>query len=385
MSVFDKFTKRGSPAKAAQTVRSIPSGGDFLAEAGSRINPMLYKGLRDAVPIIDAAINKTVRLTGGFHVIANNGKYQKALDEFTAKIPVGAGRCGLQLFMDTYFAELLTYGTTAGEIILNRDAGVHSLYNVPINDINLKRSKQDFNRVLICKPDSLTGEPVKFQELVFYTALNPDAGEIFGTSILKGLPFVSEILMKIYSSIGKNFERMGNLRFAVTYNPGNDIVDRSFAKERAEQIAAEWSNAMSSRDVRDFVAVGDVNIKVIGADNQIIDSEVPVRQMLEQILAKLSLPPFMLGLSWSTTERMSSQQADTLTTELWSYRRVLTPVIEKICDIFLRTFGNADGVSVEWNDITLQDSLDEAKSRLYLAQARAKEREADGKTGGEQN
>lgn len=385
MSVFDKFTKRGSPAKAAQTVRSIPSGGDFFAEAGSRITPMLYKGLRDTVPIIDAAINKTVRLTGGFHVTANNGKYQKVLDEFTAKIPVGAGRCGLQLFMDTYFAELLTYGTTAGEIILNSDAQVHSLYNVPINDINLKRSKQDFNRVLICKPDSLSGEPVKFQELVFYTALNPDAGEIFGTSILKGLPFVSEILMKIYSSIGKNFERMGNLRFAVTYNPGNDIVDRSFAKERAEQIATEWSNAMSSSDVRDFVAVGDVNIKVIGADNQIIDSEVPVRQMLEQILAKLSLPPFMLGLSWSTTERMSSQQADTLTTELWSYRRVLTPVIEKICGIFLRTLGNADGVSVEWNDITLQDSLDEAKSRLYLAQARAKEREADGKTGGEQN
>lgn len=385
MSVFDKFTKRGSPAKAAQTVRSICSGGDFLAEGGSRITPMLYKGLRDTVPIIDAAINKTVRLTGGFHVAANNGKDQKALDEFTAKIPVGAGRCGLQLFMDTYFAELLTYGTTAGEIILNGEAGIHSLYNVPISDINLKRSKQDFNRVLICKPDSLSGEPVRFQELVFYTALNPDAGEIFGTPILKGLPFVSEILMKIYSSIGKNFERMGNLRFAVTYNPGNDIVDRSFAKERAEQIAAEWSNAMSSRDVRDFVAVGDVNIKVIGADNQIIDSEVPVRQMLEQILAKLSLPPFMLGLSWSTTERMSSQQADTLTTELWSYRRVLTPVIEKICDIFLRTLGNSDGVSVEWNDITLQDSLDEAKSRVYVAQAKALERETDGKTGGEEN
>ena len=210
--------------------------------------------------------------------------------------------------------------------------------------------------------------------MLFRSALNPDAGEIFGNSILKGLPFMSDILMKIYSSIGKNFERMGNLRFAVTYNPGNDLIDRSFAKERAEQIAAEWSNAVNSSEVRDFVAVGDVNIRVIGADNQIIDSEIPVRQILEQILSKLSLPPFMLGLSWSTTERMSTIQADVLTTELWSYRRLLTPVIEKICDMFLRTLGNGDGVTVIWDDITLQDSLDEAKARLYLAQAKAVEK-----------
>lgn len=58
--------------------------------------------------------------------------------------------------------------------------------------------------------------------------------------------------------------------------------------------------------VRDFVSVGDVSIKAIGADNQILDSETPVRQILEQLVAKTGLPPFMLGLSWSSTERMSA-------------------------------------------------------------------------------
>lgn len=370
MSVFDKIIKRGSPVKAAQTAVSSNS---FLSFPEKAVAPALYKSLRDSVPIIDAAVNKTVRLTGGFTVEANNAKYQKLMDDFQRKIPIDAGRCGLGLFMDTYFSELLTYGTAAGEIILNENGGIHSLYNVPVTRLTLKRSEEDFNRILVCLPDSFSGEPVKFQDLVFYTALNPDAGEIYGNSILKGLPFMSEILMKIYSSIGKNFERMGNLRFAVTYNPGNDLVDRSFAKERAEQIATEWSNAINSREVRDFVAVGDVNIRVIGADNQILDSEVPVRQILEQILSKLSLPPFMLGLSWSTTERMSALQTDALTTELWSYRRVLTPVIEKICNMFLRTVGNSDGVTVHWDDITLKDSLDEARARLYNAQAQALE------------
>ena len=74
-------------------------------------------------------------------------------------------------------------------------------------------------------------------------------------------------------------------------------MDRAYAKERAQQIATEWSRAMRSGDISDFVAVGDVGIKVIGADNQILDSEVPVRQMMEQIITRLGLPPFILGLS----------------------------------------------------------------------------------------
>jgi hypothetical protein len=79
----------------------------------------------------------------------------------------------------------------------------------------------------------------------------------------------------------------------------------------------------------------------------------------------------MLGLSWSTTERMSSQQADALTTELDAYRRILTPVIEKICSLFLRLHGNSGGVTVNWNEITLQDSVELAKANLYNAQAQS--------------
>ena len=109
----------------------------------------------------------------------------------------------------------------------------------------------------------------------------------------------------------------------MTYKP-QDSADKAFAKERAEQIANEWSAGMQdSRNgqVRDFVAVGDVDIKVIGAENQMPDIQIPVRQLLEQITAKLGIPPFLLGLNWSSTERMSQQQTDILTSELEYYRR----------------------------------------------------------------
>ena len=127
---------------------------------------------------------------------------------------------------------------------------------------------------------------------------------------------------------------------------------------------------MSDKDgVRDFVAVGDVGIKVIGADNQMLDCEIPVRQMLEQIVAKVGLPPFMLGLSWSSTERMSTQQADVLTSELEYYRGLLTGVAERICHRWLRSEGYTCGFEIVWNDITLQDEVEQAKARLYRAQA----------------
>ena len=145
------------------------------------------------------------------------------------------------------------------------------------------------------------------------------------------------------------------------------------AQERSRQLAQEWSAAMQSGkngSVRDFVAVGDVEIKAIGADNQILDSEVPVRQILEQVVAKTGIPPFMLGLNWSSTERMSSQQADMLTTEITAIRRTLTPAVERICRLWLRLHGYSCGFEVVWDEINLQDQVEEARAELYREQAR---------------
>ena len=113
----------------------------------------------------------------------------------------------------------------------------------------------------------------------------------------------------------------------------------------------------------------DVEIKVIGADSQMMSTKIPVRQMLEEMVAKLGLPPFLLGLSWSTTERMSRQQADILTSELESYRNLLNPVIQRICTLFLRLRGSGGGVEIVWSNISLQDETELACARLTNARA----------------
>ncbi len=329
----------------------------------------LYMGLREAVPVIDAAINKLVRLLGEFRVVCTDSRAQSELSYFLDNVNVGGTRNGISAFINTFFEQLLTMGTAVGEMITDSSTITH-LFNSPLESIYLCEGKSPLDIIINAKTQNGTFTPVKYPELILLSVHNPEPGKIYGTSVLKGLPFVSDVLLKIFNSIGLNWDRVGNVRFAVTYKPQNDSVDKAYARERAMQVASEWSNAMKSGGpVKDFVAVGDVSIKAIGADNQILDSEIPVRQILEQIISKLGIPPFLLGFNWSTSERMSYQQADILTSEIDAYRREITPVINRICRTFLKLHGYDCDFAVEWDNLTLQDITLMAQSELYKAQS----------------
>ena len=345
-----------------------------LPETQDPCEPALYAGLRRAVPVIDAAIGKIVRLTGSFQLVAGDSRMQEQLDEFVRSVPVGLTGQSLQTFADAYLDSLLTYGNALGEMLIdNRTGYLGGLQTVPAELVQIRpgshplerqywlRGEQESDSIRIARP-----------ERILFTALNPPPGGVYGVSVLRGLPALSHILLRIYACIGQNYDRMGNVRYAVTYKPSNDPNERAYAGERARQIAKEWSEGMragAAGEIRDFICTGDVDIRVIGADNALLDTEVPVRQLLEQLIAKLSIPPFLLGLNWSSTERMSSQQADILTSELEYYRRLLDPVLRRVGTAFLRLAGSQADVSVEWSNINLQDETEYAQARLWNAQA----------------
>lgn len=332
------------------------------------VSNRIYRDLREGVPIIDSAVNKIVRLMGGFEFVTDNKYLDEEMNSFFSKINVGGNQTGIHAFVDNYMDQLLTYGTAIGEMLYDED-NFYALYNGELDAMEVRRSD---NGIGVEFFNSSSGVPsaIEEPEKILFSVLNPEPGNLLGTSLLRGLPFVSDILLKIFNTIGTNWERVGNLRYAVTYKPQNDGTDKAFARERANQMAEAWSDAMSSKErVKDFVAVGDVKVSVIGADNQVLDSEIPVRHMLEQIIAKTGLMPYMFGLSWSTTEKMSQQQADILTTELESYRRIVTPVIERIGRSYLNSKGICSDLKIVWDDITLQDATQLAQARLYNAEA----------------
>lgn len=375
--ILKLFSMRKSPrAPEVQTCTTADRG--IIPPLHTLSDPAelrLYRELRQQVPVIDAAIMKLVRLLGDFTIRCSDPIAQKKMDDFVRRVPVGGVGTGLPYFIGAYFDQLLTCGTAVGEIVTYEDGGVAALYNAPADSVVLKEGGSPVD-VRICT-SGIGGRELERPELVCVTLLNPEPGKLGGTSILKGLPFVSELLMKIFTCVGQNFERAGNVRFAVTYNPpaGAGSVN---AKQRVREIAEEWGRAMRDKGrVCDFVSVGDVNIRAIGADSQILDCDVPIRHVLEQIVAKLSIPPFLLGLSWSSTERMSSQQADILTSELEYYRSLLTPVIEKIARAYLNSEHLDPMAEVEWSNISLQDETELAAARLDNARAAQLERSTE--------
>ena len=330
----------------------------------------VYRELREAIPVLDAAVGKLVRLSGGFNVECENKLAQEKLNRFLDTVPCGRGQYGMNNFLAGYLDSLLTYGRAVGEMVIG-SGKLRAVCWGDVTALEVHEGDSPLDMVLWGPDERGMMKPLPYQQLLLFTTMNPEPGHPYGVSVFRGMPFLAEILMRIYQTIGSNWERAGNVRYSVICK-GGEGMDPLVAQERGKQVAAEWSRAMEDAKngtVRDFVAVGDVEIKVIGGEAPILDSQVPVRQILEQLVAKTGLPPFLLGLNWSTTERMSAQQADILTSELWAIRRTVEPAVAKICRTFLALEGLDDRFRIHWDDISLQDITEEAQAELYKAQA----------------
>ena len=357
------FFRKKKEAGAAATPQIKRGDAHPFAMLGSYVplrqgEARLYRAIREAVPLVDACIYKIIRLCGGVTAECSDPGASRELKQFLEQVDVGRGQRGINAFLDQYLDSMLVFGQAVGEIVPTADnREIAALLCGRAEDIQIREGEGPLDFALCAADQFGQVEPLPRQELLLFTPFNPEAYAPYGVSLLRSMPFLTELLSKIYYAIGVNWERMGNVRFAVVYRPGS----------------GEWERGM---------AVGDVDIKVIGADNQILDSTVPIRQILEQLVSKTGIPPFMLGLSWSSTERMSTQQADLLTTEMTAIRRSLTPAVEKICRMWLRMHGYTCGFEVVWDDINLQDQVEEARAALYREQARKLKIENDEKEAG---
>ena len=330
----------------------------------------IYRELREALPVLDAAVGKMVRLCGGFQPKCRNPEAQERLETFLKTVPCGRGQVGMDSFLSGYLDSLLTYGRAVGEMVV-AGGRLRAVCWGDVTALEAQEGENPLETVLWGRDEHGLLRPLPYQHLLLFTTMNPEPAHPYGVSLFRGMPFLAEILVKIYNTIGINWEHAGNIRYSVVCKGGENL-DPTVAQERGRQVAQQWARAMEDSKngtVRDFVAVGDVEIKVIGGEAPILDSQIPVRQILEQLVAKTGLPPFLLGLSWSTTERMSVQQADLLTSELWALRRMVEPAMEKVCRTFLALEGLDDRFQIIWDDISLQDITQEAQAQLYQAQA----------------
>ena len=78
----------------------------------------LYRQMREAIPVLDAAVGKLVRLSGGFQVNCRDKQSQTRLEEFLKTCPCGRGQMGIHSFLAGYLDSLLTYGRAIGELVV---------------------------------------------------------------------------------------------------------------------------------------------------------------------------------------------------------------------------------------------------------------------------
>ncbi|MGW9128164.1 hypothetical protein ACWGPW_24635, partial [Paenibacillus chitinolyticus] len=192
----------------------------------------------------------------------------------------------------------------------------------------------------------------------------------YGRGLLTGLPFLTDILAKIFYATGRNWERFGDLKYSVDIQLPDGITPDQ-AKGFIEQAESSWSSAMAktrSGKVQDFIAT-NVKVAVIGADAKQLEMEIPVRTILEQIVAKIGLPPFVFGFSWSARDTMTKSQADILTSLIDDWREMITPSIDQVVEWWCRFRGYPVQYEMEWPDASLQDI--EGMANAELTQARA--------------
>lgn len=346
----------------------------------------LYDLVAKSIPFLDVAMRKMSRMIVPFHVTCDNEKTEQALNDWLESVSVGYVNQGFMGFARRHVRQVLLYGKAAGEIALtdNRRA-IAGLFNVDSKKLRLvpEYTNSQVSGLLLGEEDGFGKTKVYGnQELFIFSSFNGEGDDPHGVSILRSVPWLADIILRMENALRQKWQRHGAPSFLVQYKAPETSPQATLNAAR-DDIRNEWLKNMRNRweeqGIIDMFAAtpGVVDITALG-DNQELQFVEPFRTLIEQIVSVTELAPFMLGLQWSTTERLSQQQADSIISTVKDYRNELEPDFLYIID-WAQRFNNLPGeVHLEWEDISLQDRVDSARAQLIEAQAiETKQRNAE--------
>ena len=159
----------------------------------------LYRAVREAVPVVDAAIYKLIRLAGGVDVRCGEERAEAALREFLRTVPVGRGQYGINAFLDCYSGFPFDLRQGGGEDSCRAGEAGRSPRCCAdgVEDVELPGGGAHPLDFTIWGPDEKGRmAALPYQHLLLFTPLDPEAEAPFGVSLLRSLPFLTDILMK---------------------------------------------------------------------------------------------------------------------------------------------------------------------------------------------
>ena len=341
-----------------------------------KVEPSFYEFLREAIPIIDGAINRLVVLDGHLEVTGNNEALVEEIQEWVYNVQVNDIQKGLQAFHQNFTNEAFEQGFSLGEFVTDRKrTDIVGLRVADSKYIKFKRS--DTGLDLFQKADNDNDWRLLNTSNLLYFSIGNENQNPYGTPLMRSCEFTAKILATMHNSLLNVWERFGDPSFSIVYKTsrrdGNDL------KQRRDTIQSEFDKSIrTKREGRsaDFVRAidkdSDIQINVIGADGQVLELEVPARHVVEQMVAKTGLPPWSLGLQWSTTERLADNQAELLLADISTRQAAKLPHFYNLIRTLLllrgRTWKKGDW-KLEWAQVNLRDVLKQAQARFMNAQA----------------
>lgn len=312
------------------------------------VNPDLYEALRRAIPPLDGGIGAYISLDGILRVEGENEALVREIREWMETVPVNDAQLGLQAIYTGLGNEAYEQGFGIAEFIADarqrdivglriadskgirfqRDASGLRVFYLPPSAQRVGRGDgtEDAERILRGTTQWSQVSTAQMQGLGFveldrdrliYTIHEPEADNPYGTSLLRSVEFVSQILLTIQNATSNAWQRYGDPVLSVKYKTSSAKVDANELNRRRDEIAKNLARTLDAKrkgNALDFVtAVGrddDIVIDVIGANAEALTIEMPSRHVLEQILAKLRIPSWMLGFQWNTSDRASDGQVE---------------------------------------------------------------------------
>jgi len=367
-------------------------------------NPWHLEALREALGVLDGAINRMVTMDGIIAVEGGNDKLVQLIErELIGGIPVGDLQAGLQAFFAAQGNELYEQGCAVGEMVFDRrgreliglrvadskgvlfhrdpaSGQLQTWYLPPLPNATGRRDGTDAvetvlrnnGRQLNASIIQGKGYTLLDPASMVYAAFNPENDGPYGVSLLRSIEFVGQILLKMHNATGQVWDRFGDPVFHVNYKTKNRALKDDALDRRRKLLSDNLQAALTAKrngNSADFVtAVGsddEIAVSIIGGDGKVISIEMPARHMLEQILAKAGLPAWMLGMQFSTAERMADNQAEVVLQESktrWEARR---PGMTRLAEAWLR------GRGITWRpgDWQLTQRLPNLRDELKRAQA----------------
>lgn len=366
------------------------------------ISPWLYEALKEAIPMLDGALGRMVMLDGIIGVEAESDRMERTIRDWMEGVPVNDLEQGYQAAYASMSEELYEQGhgiveytyddrgrdviglrvaDSKGTAFLRERDRLRIFYRAPrdpgprrldgldnIENILRGNVRGSVNASMLARAGYVELDPLQLMIALH----RPEADNPYGTSLLRSVPFVAQILLRIQNATGRTWERFGDPSFHVNYSTKNRKVDSAEAKRRADAVARDLAIAMEGKARGNSVDIGtgtaaddEITIDVIGAVAETLSIEMPARAMVEQFVAAFGFPAWMMGVSWSQAAGIAEPQSELVLQDARTRFSKRRGALERPVAAMLR----ARGITWKPGDWQLTQTLPSLHDELKRAQA----------------